>query len=145
MNDEQKIFEQFAVYAQDRKIEPIYEMATINPDKHKLGVALKINIPQPGDKMYPHGPRIKFFKNKQTHFSISINKDPEKMEWVDGDYAKMVSVRTLNRLIERVKKYRIPFLNMWHDPAMSQDDLLAQMKMVNEGHAVRLKKANSFA
>lgn len=128
-----------------RPVEPVFEMATVDPDKHKLGVALKINIPQPGDKMFPHGPRIKFFKNKNISFSISVNKDPGKIEWVDGDYTKLVSLRTLNRLIEQVKKYRVAFLNMWHDPAMSQDDLLAQMKAIDEGEAVRLKKPHSFA
>lgn len=141
LTEEQEIFEPFKRYGQ----EPIFEMANIMPDKHKFGVALKMNIMQPGDKMYSHGPRVKFFKNKSTHFSISINKDPSKIELVDGDYALLISERTLNQLIEKVKKYRVPLLNMWHDSGMSQDELLAQMSAINEGKTVRLRKPNSFA
>ena len=125
---------------------PIYGITNVAHQDHKLGVALKMNIMQPGNDTCTQEPRVKFFKNSSScDFSISINKDPVKIELVDGDYTQLISERTLNRLIEQVKKYRIPLLNMWHDSGMSQSELLSQMGAVDDGKTVRLRKANRFS
>jgi len=127
LDGEEKIFENF-----------IFEMATIGPQAHKLGVNLKMHILQPGRKQPPHGPRVKFFtKGMETSgFSISLNEDPQKIRLVAGDYMAFLTESQFNALLEKVRKYRIPFLNMWNDPEMTQDELIEQMQDVDAGRKV---------
>lgn len=107
--------------------EYLFEMSTIGSKVHQFGIDIKLHILQPGKNKLSHGARVKCIKsNINSDFSISLNEDPTKM-FLIGDYSKLISTKEYNHLFELVVKYRIPFLNMWHDPYMSQDDLREQM------------------
>jgi len=123
-------------------IEIIMNMANIDPRSHKLGVNLKMHILQPGNKKIQHGPRVKFFKKglEFSGFSISLNEDVEKIKFISGSYKLLINATELNSLIEKIQKYRIPLLNMWNDPDMTQDELLDQMKLIDQGKDVKLVK-----
>jgi len=118
----------------------IFEMANISPQAHKFGVNLKMHILQPGDRQMPHGPRVKFFRHVPGDgFSISLNQDVSKIGIVAGVSSKIATVSDVNKLIDCVKKYRIPLLNMWSYSGMSQDELLEEMAEINAGKTVRLR------
>lgn len=135
LSGEEAIFEDF-----------IFEMATISPKAHRLGVDLKMHILQPGKKKLSHGPRVKFFKQtKGDSFSISVSKEPNRIKLVAGSIKELISEGELNDLIKKIRKYRIPLLNMWHDPGMSQDDLVDQMRDINAGKPVEEKAPENFA
>jgi len=69
------------------KEDTIFEMATLSPKDHNLGVDIKLHILQPGDKQLSHGPIIKCLKsNNDKNFSISLNVDKHKN---DGSYWKL--------------------------------------------------------
>lgn len=122
-------------------IDLIYEV-TLYPEEHKIPIDLKINIYRETDKRLSHGPRVKFYKNKKDDdsFSISINENNEKIKHVSGNYRKLVSGGTLIRLINRVRDYKIPFLNAWYNPNVSKEMVLNQMRMIDRGEKVELIK-----
>ena len=120
--------------------EVIMDMANIGPRSHKFGVNLKMHILQPGNKKIQHGPRVKFFKKglEFSGFSISLNEDSSKIKFISGSYKTLINTTELNSLIEKIQKYRIPLLNMWNDPDMTQDELLDQMELIDQGKEVKL-------
>ncbi len=120
--------------------EVIMDMANIGPRSHKFGVNLKMHILQPGNKKIQYGPRVKFFKKglEFSGFSISLNEDGSKIKFISGSYKTLINTTELNSLIERIQKYRIPLLNMWNDPDMTQDELLDQMELIDQGKEVKL-------
>jgi hypothetical protein len=68
----------------------LYEMATLGPKDHKLGIDIKLHILQPGQHKLSHGPRVKCFKSgSDKDFSISLNEDETKMFLV-GEYANTI-------------------------------------------------------
>lgn len=106
-------------------------MANIGPRLHKFGVDIKMQILQPDDKKLMHGPQVGFFKDSPGEgFSISIDPDPEKITLIGGP-SGLVKQCEADRLIEQVKKYRIPLLNFWHQSGMTVDELRDQMDKVN--------------
>lgn len=118
--------------------ELICEMSNINPKDHNLGIDIKLHILQPGNKQLQHGPRIKCIKrNSNFDFSISLNVDVNKIMLI-GDYAPLISTKEYNILLNYIKKYRIPFLNMWYDPYMDQHELFSQMEELDGGFEVAL-------
>ena len=114
------------------KREVIFEMANVDPRDHKFGVDVKLNILQPGDKKPSHGPRIKVFMNDiGDSFSISLNKDPEKIKVVAGE--SFLSVKKLKLLISKIKKYRMAFLDFWNNPSMTTRQLVDRMEEIDKG------------
>lgn len=113
----------------------IFEMANIAPEDHGFGVNLKMHILQPGDKQPGHGPRVKFFRNdpRKDCITISVHLKEEGIRLV-GEAPKGLATRAeINRLIENVKKYRIPLWNMWYDSGMTQRELLQEMDAIDRG------------
>lgn len=118
------------------EIKDIFEMATLDPSDHGFGINIKLNILQPGDKKLPHEPCVKCFKRGAEHdFSIELNEEPAKMRLI-GDYSEVITTKEFNKLFEAVKKYRIPFLNMWFDSQMGFGELREQMAKVDAGEEV---------
>lgn len=116
----------------------IYEMSTVGPKVHRFGIDIKLHILQPGDKQLPHGPRVKCIKRENnSNFSITLNENADKMECI-GDYKELLSTKEFNLLFEKIKKYRIPFLNIWYDPIFDQDELRDQMDKIDLGNEVKL-------
>lgn len=117
----------------DMVLEPVFEMANIPERVHRLGMAIKLNIAQPGDRQSPHGPRVKVFKNDiKVSFEITLDKDPAKMKLV-GDYSALLNRGQYNKLLAFVRKYRMPLLNLWHHQEMDVDEFETQMKAVDAG------------
>lgn len=117
----------------DMIFEPVFEMANIPERIHRLGMAIKLNVAQPGDRQYPHGPRVKVFKNDiKVSFEITLDKTPEKMKLV-GDYSILLNRGQYTKLLAFVKRYRMPLLNLWHHQEMDVDEFEAQMKAVDAG------------
>jgi hypothetical protein len=56
---------------------------------------------------------------------------------ISGTHKNHISEKKLNNLISNIKKYRIPLLNMWYDPSMTQKELLDQMKDIDKGKIVK--------
>lgn len=141
MNKEQDIFKPFGTWCQDRKVEPVFEMANVAPEDHRFGVALKMHILQPGDKWPGHGPRVKFFKKNQEreYFSISLHPDSANIRLVAGKPDGIATEREVNILIRKVQHYRVPLWNMYHDNDMSHAELLAEMRQIDAGKEVPVR------
>ena len=107
--------------------EVMFEMANLGPNMHKFGVTVKLNLPQPGDKKYPHGPRIKVFHGTAEYF-IRLNHDPSKMI-IEGDV--FLNNREAKIVYDLVVKFREPFLTFWHDSKMTTDELRDLMKEID--------------
>lgn len=115
------------------ELHEIYEMATLHPKEHGIGVDVKLNILQPGDKKLPHEPRVKVIKKGvDTDFSIELNANADKMRSI-GDYKDLMTTKEYNLLMTEVKRYREAFLAFWHDPTMSVTELQDLMKKVDAG------------
>ena len=135
-NPEEEIFEPMARYAQ-----AIFEMANIGPRLHRFGVDVTMNLLQPGGNRLSHGPRAKFFKKGvDGDFSIALSEDPKKIRIVAGSFKGIVTQNEANRLVEKVRKYRIPLLNFWYDSAMNSDELSEQLEMIDRGEDVTLQR-----
>lgn len=111
------------------------DMANIGPKAHNFGIEVKLNILQPGNRKIQHGPRIKVFKIPKISFSVSLNKDENKVKII-GDPLKVIKRNEVKSLLDKIKKYRMAFLMMWYDQGMTQEELLALMKRVNTGESL---------
>lgn len=126
MND-QDIFAPVAEYA------AIYEMANIPERVHRLGMDIKLNVAQPGDKRFSHEARVKVFRNDiKESFEIAFEKSSSRIRLI-GDFNILVNRKQYNRLVEFVRKYRMPLLNLWNHQEMDVDEFEAQMKAIDAG------------
>lgn len=127
--EEEKIFELF-----DRQeCRGIYEMANIPERVHRLGMNIKLNIAQPGDKRFSHEARVKVFRNDiNESFEIAFGKNPATIRLI-GDFNILLNRKQYNRLVEFIRKYRMPLLNLWNHQEMDVDEFEAQMKAIDEG------------
>jgi|GEM_PF-3337720 len=129
MENDQDIFKPFETWGQDA----VFEMANIPERVHHLGMDIKLNVAQPGDKRYSHEARVKVFRNNiKISFEITLDKNPAAMKLV-GDFEILLNRKQYNRLIEFVKKYRMPLLNLWNNQEMDVDEFEIQMKAVDSG------------
>lgn len=121
-------------------IKVLYEF-TLQPEEHKFPVNLRINIYRETDKKLSHGPRVKFYKNtKNDGFSISLNEDNKKIKLKSGKYENFINKSTLISLINQVRIYKIPFLNVCYNLNMTKEELINQMRMIDRGETVKLIK-----
>ena len=119
----------------------IFEMANVSEKYHKLGINIKLNVIQPTDKKIKHGPRVKCFNNSSSkNFSISLDEDPTKMKLMAGDYKDLIDTKEFNILLNYLKKYRIPYLNLWYNWKLDVDDLMNQIDQIDRGFEVELEK-----
>jgi hypothetical protein len=114
------------------------EAVTLEPKQHNFGVNLKANLYQETDKDLQHGPRIKFFKSGQENkpIKITLNIDPDKIKVITKKivYLKIISESKLNKLLVKIKFYRIALLNACYDTKMRDVDVIKQMKEIDEGN-----------
>lgn len=122
-------------------VEPIFEMANVDFEDHHFGVALTMHVLQPGDKWPGHGPRVKFFKHnsKVDFFSVSLHPEASRMSIVDRGKESPASESEENLLVAKVKKYRVPLWNMYHDSDMTQRGLLKEMADIDAGKDVLVR------
>lgn len=139
--DDREIFEPFDTYHKRMEAMPIYEMANIDPRAHNFGVALKMHVLQPGDRWPGHGPRVKFFKKNPDidFFSVSLHPDASRVRVVDGHPEQLASTSEASLLVRKVQHYRVPLWNMYFDTAMTQDELLDEMRSVDSGQEVPVR------
>jgi len=129
MEEEQDIFKPFDTYRQDA----VFEMANIPERVHHLGMDVKLNVAQPGDKRFKHEARVKVFRNDiKASFEITLDTNPATMKLV-GDFSILINRKQYNQLFEFVKKYRMPLLNLWNHQEMDVDEFEVQMKAVDAG------------
>lgn len=113
------------------------DMANISPDEHHFGINVTLNVMQPGERKYKHGPRIKVYsQDPDTNFSLAINKTSDEVE-VIGDPATVMRRRDLPRLVSSVKKYRYAFLLFWYDRTMSTSGLQKLMRRIDAGENLK--------
>ena len=110
----------------------ILEFANMSPRMHNFGVDVKLHVFQPGYKQLNHGPRVKVFKTKDLSFTITLEKEPR----VIGDYKGIVTKQELNKLIEKIKKYRNAFIQFWNDPDMDTDELYTLFVQIDKKFTV---------
>ena len=116
----------------------VADMANIDPEEHHFGIDVKLNVPQPGNRMYPHAPRVKVFKaSPKINFSISLNPNPTKIRLLrSGDPYKVIRRADLKPLLEKIKKYRIPLLMLWYDQGMTTKEFIKLMKRVDQNESL---------
>lgn len=127
-SEDERIFEDF-----------IFEFANVPNRIHRLGVDIKLQVSQPGDKEYPHAPRVKVFRHSDDEpeaFTISLNIDPVKIKLQDGTFSGLLSRGQFKNLMEFVKKYRIPLLNLWYRPGADILELRDEMDAIDRGEDV---------
>mgnify|MGYP000941614113 CR=1 FL=1 len=116
-----------------RGYKAIYEMANIPERVHRLGMDIKLNVAQPGDKRFSHEARVKVFrKDIKESFEIAIGKNSSTTKLI-GDFNILLNRKQYNRIIEFVRKYRMPLLNLWNHQEMDVDEFEAQMKAIDAG------------
>lgn len=128
-------------FHQPQQQQPIYEMVNVAPEDHGFGVNLKMHILQPGDKWTGHGPRVKFFRHnsKTDCILISLHPDASRIAIVARGKDAPATGREENILLAKVKQYRVPLWNMYHDPDMTQRELLLEMGEIDAGRQVLLR------
>lgn len=108
-------------------------MANLGPEDHNFGVDVKLNLLQPGDRPFAHGPRVKVFReDPQINFSISLNPNPKKMK-VIANPDPVIRGRNLAVLLRKVQKYRFAFLLFWYTQGMTISELHGLMQRVDAG------------
>lgn len=113
------------------------DMANISSDEHGFGIDVILNIMQPGERKYKHGPRIKVFKkDPDTNFSIALSKDSDDLE-VIGDPIKVLRRKDLPLLLKNIKKYKNAFLMFWYDRTMSSSGLQTLMRKIDKGESLK--------
>ena len=123
--------------------ESVFDMVTMSPVEHRLGVDLKANILPPGRRKRGCGPRIKFFKGLDMDrcFVVSLDPDRDKIAVSKGDPSALVVVgEDLRTLLENVRKYRMPLLHMWYEPGMTHCEMLEEMRAVDKGEDLPCRK-----
>lgn len=111
-------------------------MANFSPEEHRLGVALKFHILQPGELKLSHGPRLKFFKrDPKQNFSVPLSEDPQDIsaERIVGDPLKLIQRSELSGLIRKIQKYRYAFLCFWYDPTATISETTALLDLIDQG------------
>jgi len=112
------------------------DMANITPDEHQFGIDVTLNITQPGERKYKHGPRVKIFReNPDINFSVALNKDFKEPKIIGNPY-KVIRRKDLAPLLQEIQKYRIPFLMFWYDRTMSTSKLLKLMQRSDNGESL---------
>ena len=119
--------------------EALYSMANVPAKIHKLGVDVKLHLYQPGNKKIPHAPRVKVFrKSLEDGFSVILDKDLTKMKVKRKPFLKE---KEFKKVVDGIKKYRIPFLMMWHDETMDVFELRSLMDKVDKDVKLELKES----
>jgi hypothetical protein len=123
-----------------KKIEyPLIEadMANIDPKEHQFGVNVKLNILQPGERKYKHGPRVKVFnKDPDINFSVALNKSSDELKII-GDPAKVISWKDLVTLLSKIKKYKMAFLIFWYNRSMSVREWKKLILRIDKGESLK--------
>lgn len=110
--------------------EALFEMANVPGRVHRFGVDVKLNLLQPGRKMYQHAEQVKVFRGDQE-FLVDLREDPNEIKHRDGKV--FLSKQDFDKVIDGIKKYRIPFLIFWYSPKMDIDELEELMRQVDRG------------
>ncbi len=120
----------------------LIEMANVPPRIHELGVDVKLQLLQPGKRVYQHAERVKVFRGNPSDdtqtFTVSLREDPESIEFLQGTV--FLSKKDFETVLDGVKKYRIPFLIFWYSPGMDLDELKALMMQVDAGTLSEIPK-----
>lgn len=106
------------------------EMANVPSRVHRFGVDVKLNLLQPGKRVHQHAERVKVFRGDQE-FVVDLREEPAEIQHRSGEV--FLSKSDFKKVIDGIKKYRIPFLIFWYSPKMDLDELEVLMKQVDEG------------
>ncbi len=131
-------FAPFHAYGADEFL-PVFEMANIPRRVHGLPMDIKLNVLQPGDRRYPHGPRVKVFRRtpeEPAAFVVRLSRNAQQIDIIEGAFGALINRSQFNQLLSFVRKYRTPLLNLWNNTGMDVDEFEAQMKAIDAGMAV---------
>jgi hypothetical protein len=124
-----------AIFERVRKIEEtrnllLLEMANVPSRIHGFGVDVKLNLLQPGKRIHQHAERVKVFRG-DNEFVVDLREDPHLIQYRSGTV--FLSKTDFKKVIDGIKKYRIPFLIFWYSPKMDLDELEVLMRQVDSG------------
>lgn len=134
-SEDEKIFKPFG----DKTDDFLFEMANVPKRIHRLPMDIKLQVAQPGDKEYRHAPRVKVFRHRDDEpeaFSIHLNLDATKIGIQEGIFSGLISSGQFNQLIDFIKEYRVPLLNLWYRPGADIMELRDEMDEIDSGLTV---------
>ena len=114
----------------------LMEMANVPSRIHEFGVDVKLQLLQPGKRVYQHAERVKVFRgsnpnDKELSFVVSLRESPDDIDFIEGRI--FLSKKEYNLVLNGIRKYRIPFFMFWYSPGMDLDELKQLMNEVDAG------------
>jgi len=128
LNGDDKIFEDL-----------ILEFANVPKRIHHLEMDIKLQVSQPGDKEYQHSPRVKIFRHRDDEpeaFVIRLSLEPGKIDIQEGTFSGLMNRGQFKQLLDFIKKYRVPLLNLWYRPGADILELRDEMDALDRGEKV---------
>ena len=113
------------------KILDILDMPDIDAKDHRFG-HIKMRLFQPGEKLVGHVPVVMFFEGKdwENNLFITIDQDLNKVRPAPHNTLHLTP-NELSILVEKVRKYRLPFLTFWESPEMTDGNLKDLMNKID--------------
>ena len=114
----------------------LLEMANIPSSVHRFGVDVKLQLLQPGKRIYPHAERVKVFRgsnpnDKELSFVLTLRENEADINFHEGNI--FLPKKEYKAVLEGVRKYRIPFMIFWYSPGMDATELRELMDQVDQG------------
>jgi hypothetical protein len=116
--------------------EPIYDFANVPQRVHHLDSDVKLNIAQPGNREYKHGPRVNVFRHNPDEteaFTVKLDLDENEIRIVEGEFSGLLNIGQFERLIAYIKKYRVQLLNLWYKPGSDIYEFADEIKAMDNG------------
>lgn len=126
------------------RTDSIAEFANIPQRVHHLSVNVKLQVAQPGDREYKRSPRIKVFRQNPGEpeaFVIKLSENSADIRLMEGTFSSLMNREQFKQLLDYVKKYRVPLLNLWYRPGADIFELQDEIAAVDRGEEVRLGNA----
>lgn len=122
------------------------EMANVPKRIHRLPMDIKLQVAQPGNKAYQYAPRVKVFKHRDDEpeaFIVRLDFDAAKIGIQEGVFSGLMDNGQFKQLIDFIKKYRVPLLNLWYRPGADILEMRDEMDAIDSGKEVDLARFES--
>lgn len=113
----------------------LLEMANVPNRVHEFGVDVKLNLLQPGKRIHKHAERVKVFRGDQE-FVVDLRENPNEIKVRTGEI--FLNKTDLKKVLDGIKRYRVPFFIFWYSPKMDLDELKDLMNQVDAGRLTKI-------
>ena len=103
-------------------VDMITEMANVDDTYHDIR-NIKMNVRQPGDKLYAHDISIKVFKGKNINDSMIVGINRNTNVLTIHRNTKHLTKKEQKNSMSFIQKNVLNFINLWDDPTLSLNEV----------------------